>query len=45
MCGYAGVSVETDDDDNNASYGFCEIGISTDPNGKGHNFTMTGVVK
>ena len=45
MCGYSGVSVETDDDNNTALYGFCEIGISTDPNGKGHNSTMTGVGK
>ena len=33
MCGDAIVSVETDDDDNTASYGFCEIVISTDLNG------------
>ena len=45
MCGYAGVSVETDDDDNTASYGICENGISTDPNGKGNNSTMTRVGK
>ena len=45
MCGYAGVSVEIDEDENTASYGFCDIGISTDPNGKGHNSTMTGVGK
>ena len=45
MCGYAGGSVGTDDDDNTASCGFCEIGISTDPNGKWHNSKMTGVGK
>ena len=45
MFGYASVSVETDDDNNTASYGFCDIGISTDPNGKGHNSTMKGVGK
>ena len=45
MCGYDGVSVETDSNDNTASYGFCDIGISTDPNGKGHNSTMKRVGK
>ena len=45
MCGYVGVSAETGDNDNIALYGFCEIGISTSPNGKGHNSTMTGVAK
>ena len=45
MCGYDGVSVETDDDKNTSSYGLCEIGIGTEPNGKGHNSTMTGVGK
>ena len=36
---------EIDDDNNTASYGFCEIGISTDQNGKGHKSTMTGAGK
>ena len=45
MCGYAGVSVENDDDENTASYGFYEIGIRTDPNGKGQNSKITGVAK
>ena len=43
MCGYASVYVENDDNDNTISYGFCVIGISTDPNGKGQNSTMTWV--
>ena len=45
MCGYAGVSVKTGDNDNTTLYGLCDIGISTDPNGKGHNSTMTGAGK
>ena len=45
MCGYDGVSVETDDDKNTSSYVLCDIEISTDPNGKGHNSTMKRVGK
>ena len=45
MRGYAGVSIETGDNDNTASYGFYEIGISNYPNGKGNNSTMTGAGK
>ena len=41
MCGYTGVSVETDNNKNTVSYRLCEIGISTDPHGKGQNSTTT----
>ena len=37
--------METGDDENTDSYGFCEIGISTNWNGKGHNSTIIGVGK
>ena len=42
-CVFAGVTVDSSYNSNVALYRFCEIGISTDPYGKGHNYTMTGV--